>query len=457
MTTPTLPDATQQDAEGRSVRDVVEYRPEQVNDAWCRKILHKMLQSLELQYAMQMPHRGITPDTIVFHANGEPFLLSDDIDAAPAPDAYQADDLAALAGVLHYAITQELVPTAPLHGRVDGYGADLIATIDACMDPDPTRRPPGIAAVRGLLGMATGPVPVALALATTVGVAGATASAAARAAETRPAAGASIENVEKTDTLRKGAADLRAAVQAEVTSEGPAAIVRHRRRWPIVAAGAGTALAIALIGYTQLRQVDAIDPVVVAAPSAAAVVTPRVASSAVDVPGAVTADPASQRAQSAASGASSSGTTAIGGAVDAPSDQATVASGRTRAAPVPAPVPSAPAPVSASETANQEAKQEVKQEARNAAKELVKRAANRDTRAAPGKASYQLQIAPWGNVVVDGVNRGISPPLKRLTLTPGRHTVQITHPNYRDTVLEFDTAQTTSNGKIIVDFNREAD
>ncbi len=159
MTSPTTPGSAQQDLEGRSVRDVVEYSPGQVNDAWCRKIFRKILQSLELQYAMHMPHRVITPDTIVFHANGEPLLISDDIDAAPAEDARQADDLTALARVLHYAITQELAPTGPLVGRADGYSAALIATVDACMDPDPTRRPPCVDAVRNLLGIAASAPP----------------------------------------------------------------------------------------------------------------------------------------------------------------------------------------------------------------------------------------------------------------------------------------------------------
>jgi serine/threonine protein kinase len=75
MTSPILPESAQQNFEGRSVRDVVEYSPEQVNDAWCHKILRKILQSLELQYAMQMPHRAITPDTVVFDSNGEPLLI----------------------------------------------------------------------------------------------------------------------------------------------------------------------------------------------------------------------------------------------------------------------------------------------------------------------------------------------------------------------------------------------
>jgi serine/threonine protein kinase len=69
----------QQRLEGRTVRDIVEHDPAQVNEVWCRKIFRQILQSLELQYAMHMPHRAITPDTVVFHDNGEPLLLPSDI------------------------------------------------------------------------------------------------------------------------------------------------------------------------------------------------------------------------------------------------------------------------------------------------------------------------------------------------------------------------------------------
>lgn len=43
MTSQNIPGFAQQELEGRSVRDVVEYSPEQVDDAWCRKILRKIL------------------------------------------------------------------------------------------------------------------------------------------------------------------------------------------------------------------------------------------------------------------------------------------------------------------------------------------------------------------------------------------------------------------------------
>lgn len=36
-----------------------------------------------------------------------------------------------------------------------------------------------------------------------------------------------------------------------------------------------------------------------------------------------------------------------------------------------------------------------------------------------------LAIAPWGEVFVDGVSQGVSPPLTRLTLAPGVHTIEL--------------------------------
>jgi len=44
---------------------------------------------------------------------------------------------------------------------------------------------------------------------------------------------------------------------------------------------------------------------------------------------------------------------------------------------------------------------------------------------APASGTIQLAISPWGEVVVDGANRGVSPPLRELELPPGKHTVEI--------------------------------
>ena len=71
-----------------------------------------------------------------------------------------------------------------------------------------------------------------------------------------------------------------------------------------------------------------------------------------------------------------------------------------------------------------------------AASEVVATAAPASS-AAPASAaavsmgSVNLDIRPWGTVVVDGVTRGISSPnqLRRLELTPGRHLLEIAKPD----------------------------
>jgi len=530
MTSTTIPGPAQQDLEGRSVRDVVEYRHEQVNEAWCRRILRKILQSLELQYAMQMPHRAITPDTIVFHANGEPLLISHDIDAAPAPDAREADDLTALARVLHYAITQELTPTGPLDGRVDGYSAALIATIDACMDPDPARRPRRVDAVRGLLGIvATEPPAGAVTLpnvltpagpglhATTVAgasdagmAAASTASAADIGSLPTVAAGTSAASVPYLPSTTSTASALPPAAPpglVERTIPDPvaggslagtgappdAAAKAHRagmrrgQRWAIAAGGGVIAVAIALLLSAQLRDRGSYGHVALTPPQtgdgsqrglpapggaasretvamdarpdqaadgasddpndAATVTAPDLASRAAgrtarNVAGDLTANRESDLVGSPAVGASSGGTTLSGGSDQRDGVNPVASNPAGTADSVPATVTPA---VAARATAAAPSRRKAAADARAAV----------PPSAVSGKAIYQLQIKPWGIVSVDGVEHGASPPLRHLALTPGRHTVRITNPEYRDSILEFDSAQTTSIGKIIVEFTDE--
>jgi hypothetical protein len=52
--------------------------------------------------------------------------------------------------------------------------------------------------------------------------------------------------------------------------------------------------------------------------------------------------------------------------------------------------------------------------------------------------TYKLLIKPWGTVYVDGVDRGVSPPVKRLTLAPGQHTIRIVNPNFPEHTMTVD-------------------
>ncbi len=49
---------------------------------------------------------------------------------------------------------------------------------------------------------------------------------------------------------------------------------------------------------------------------------------------------------------------------------------------------------------------------------------------ATGNATLTLAITPWGEVFVDGVRQGVSPPLRELKLAPGEHTILIVNQTF---------------------------
>ncbi|KQZ34888.1 hypothetical protein [Massilia sp. Root1485] len=386
MTSLTTIGPEQQHLEGRTVRDIVEYSPEQVNEVWCRKILRQILQSLELQYAMHMPHRAITPDTIVFHENGEPLLIPTDFGP---PEAQEADDLNALARIIHYAITRELAPTGPLAGRAEGYSDSLVSAVDRCMDPDPARRPQRIEQLRDLLGIVPLGPPVGAAVASHM------------TPPMPPDAPAPAPD------LGPAAAPPAAVPPAFMqTAERPRRSLNLSRwqRWAVAAGGGAVLIALALAMFAEMRDSGSFDHVVLTLPQQA------------DKP-------------SVATGAAAAGALDSGEGYVAPDSPAAS----------PAAVPQTPANPAAPIVAGQ---------AQSAP----------DTRlpgvvVTPNGNLYKLQIQPWGVVYVDDVDRGVSPPVKRLVLAPGRHTIRVTNPNFHDRVLEVDTA--SGDGQITVDFNAE--
>jgi len=386
----------QQRIEGRTVRDIVEHDPAQVNEAWCRKIFRQLLQSLELQYAMHMPHRAITPDTVVFHDNGEPLLLPS---GDAGVDADESADLTALAQVVHFAITRELVPNGPLRGRVpDGYSESLVSAVDRCMSNDPAERPRSIDELRHILGIVSlGPsVPASAPLPST------STSAAAVAPASDPA---------MSPFASTGTDALPSFMQTPAPSRLGGGMTRWQR-WALAAGGAAVLAAIALAVFAELRDSGSYDHIVLTLPQSGAQSgepdhdRPRVAAApppqAADEP-AMPAQPEPSALQADANGASAA-------------------------------QPAAPAAATAPARAGTAA-------------------APARPNAAAGSATYKLRIQPWGIVYVDGVDRGASPPVKRLTLAPGKHTLRIANPNFHDRVLEVDTRG--GNGQIAVDFNDE--
>jgi serine/threonine-protein kinase len=105
------------------------------------------------------------------------------------------------------------------------------------------------------------------------------------------------------------------------------------------------------------------------------------------------------------------------------------------AAPVPvmvvAPVEAPPAPKPAKDTKTaKDAKSQAAKDAKDT--KSAKAAASPSVAAVPSSSAtpdapgkVQLAISPWGEVEVDGVAKGITPPLAQLSLPPGRHKITV--------------------------------
>jgi hypothetical protein len=448
-------------ADGHTVRDIVEHTPALVNEAWCRSLLRHTLDSLEQQYASGAPHRPITPDTLMMLANGEALLLPSTDESPDAVPSLPAD-LHALAMVVHYAITAELPPDGPLGPRLyDNYSDQLTRGLDSCLGPNRRLRPNTVADMRTLLGIESAAAAVPLAPAEPAPVEFVEAPPAMEVApEAEPVVTAPLDPIilpteaalspqaslepapseplslrEKTEAgmLRKAAAadalhERRSAerIPPEAStlhgsagmagapaaprrpSAGippaapdqvhagmggmPSARRRNSRaqRWGMIAGAAIVVLAAGGALVSWMQQNDARDLVPLALPPAERAATGLDSGETV-----VAAPPAS--------------------AVPAPTTAAEAAPDAT-AGTAPDSMPAAAgtgpqAPLQSAGTGND---------------------------AIINGTTYKLLIKPWGTLYVDGVDRGVSPPVKRLTLAPGQHTIRIVNPNFPDHVMTVD-------------------
>ena len=448
-------------ADGRPVRDIVEHTPALVDETWCRNLLRHTLDSLDQQYASGAPHRPITPDTLVMLANGEALLLPSDDELASGADL--PADLHALALAVHYAITAEMPPEGPLGPRLyDNYSEQLTKGLDSCLGPNRRLRPQTVDDMRRLLGIEAGTgellVPAAPALEPVETISTAEpaimmssdvpdelipltladdpqvfAEPAAPAADTAsvefvepPLVTAPLDNSgpepvslrEQTEAgmLRKPASQDSAAagevptpraaplhestdpnqsaprkpsaaipVSAPGSAARPQAVKgrgKRAQRWGMIAGAAIVVLAAggALLSY--MNQNDTRDVVPLALPAN------EPAATGLDAGETVVAAPTDAAATDQPAGVQPA---------DSPLDATTGAAPENG---LPAQSASTPIATQAATIVN--------------------------------GTTYKLVIKPWGTLYVDGVDHGVSPPVKRLTLGPGRHTIRITNPNFAD-------------------------
>lgn len=63
---------------------------------------------------------------------------------------------------------------------------------------------------------------------------------------------------------------------------------------------------------------------------------------------------------------------------------------------------------------------------------------------APASAYLVFSVSPWGEIFVDGKKRGVSPPLTKLAVTPGKHTIEVKNPSMAAYKQEVDLAPKAS-------------
>ncbi len=72
-----------------------------------------------------------------------------------------------------------------------------------------------------------------------------------------------------------------------------------------------------------------------------------------------------------------------------------------------------------------------REKAKLANAELAKKSEDKGKSSATQASTVTLAISPWGEVFVDGSRQGVSPPLRELSLAPGKHTILIVNETFK--------------------------
>ncbi|MET3131789.1 serine/threonine protein kinase [Oxalobacteraceae bacterium GrIS 1.11] len=415
---------------GRTIKDIVAQNPELVTPRWCMSITRQILEALETLYTKKILHRDVSPDNIIVQANGDAVLL--DFGSARqiigdmtkgltiilkpgyAPVEQYADDASmqqgawtdiySLSAVMYFAITKEAPPTSIarmvkdtlrplLSGEFDQFGAQFLAAIDQGLAVQAADRPQSIAAFRKLLGINEGPRARSSGSSSRNGANG---SSGKRAGE-------------QVKALASSAAAAAHKAQLRFTSKTDhadgAATSQSKLPWIEYSLVAASFLILIGLGiHTYLGWHSNTASVQPAMPLPA----PALARAPAPDPETVAWDSLKDN-QTAAQIAAFIEKFPAGRYADVArrrlSEFQTIATTPEPTQPQPAEVAIAP-PIESP---------------------LPEKIAI-PTPAAT--TSYKLAIKPWGTIYVDGQEKGVSPPLKKLSLPAGKHKIRIVNPSF---------------------------
>ena len=470
--------------EGQTLKRILQDHPERVDQAWLKVILQSILEALEALYRVKVLHRDISPENIMIQQDGAAVLLdfgaarqiiSDMTQALTvilkpgyAPIEQYADDPSMLQGpwtdiyslsaVMYGAIAARTPPSSvarmiqdplpPLaSGGHPGFDTQFLAAIDRGLAVKPEDRPRSIPAFRLLLGLTDAPQAGTVILppddspldpGTRPMPRQADVPLPAKAKPTRAATQAKTAGkTERSPTTPlSGVTPKRAGLAAVALLLAGAVAYFGYGQTTVPAAGAlVTAPAVApaaereqfldeeTLAWEKLKQqpgttAQQVGRFIALYPNGRLIGDARVRLAALQAAEAASpATPAASASPPAAAPAS------VPPAVTAAAPAITAAANVSPAASTPAPaVMAAPAAAGGEKPV-----------------------------AADGLIAVGFSVKPWGNVIVDGVDRGVSPPLRKLMLAAGRHSIKITNPGFPDHVSEVEIGKKKSP-RVTVDF-----
>lgn len=422
--------------EGRTLDQVLVNRPDLVDEAWLKAVIRPVLDALEHMHGEDCYHRDVSADNILIRDDGRALLL--DLGAARrvigesdrsltvmlkpgyAPIEQYADDPAcrqgpwtdiyAVAAVLRFAVTNRMPPASAARVMHDslpalstlappGYSQRFLEAIDRGLSIRPEQRPRTVGEFRSLL-FAASPEDGIPSGAPEAGAG--TSKAASRSAKAASRSGGASSRA-------RGAAGSLAAHRAPLgrIAAGVAAVLVATITWFALGDGSpsssGSRAAVADASLRAAPPTSHAEFMVSQRPDRAQGVSAAQRSES-----AAGVDPASAFAGPSAPVSRTTGAPVNDGA-GAPAMPGLSVVGMTPPDPVEAVKPGAGGA-----------------SVKGAAAGAPSAAASTGARA--GTGTVRLAVAPWGEVFVDGVSHGVTPPLKQLMLEAGPHRIEIRNP-----------------------------
>ena len=447
--------------EGRTLKSVINNTPMLVTEVWLKSILKPMLEALDAMYRVQLLHRDISPDNIMIQKNGEAVLL--DFGAARqiivdmtqsltvilkpgyAPiEQYAEDesmkqgpwtDIYSLSAVMYFAIEKKSPPVSvarmikdplePLRReKYSSFSQEFLDAINAGLSLMPQDRPQSIDAFRRLLGLELSvPMPT-----------------------------------QNNDTVIHLSEVLRNRKQGESHAVSPVAPIESKQpnmhaarakelqqprkfKLSMMLSIAVVVGVLSISGYTLFKRATVAlslpqSEVLITSPAKpvpAPVVITAAASSVVPI------EPISDEESIA---------------WEALNQQATLeqVDAFIQKYPVGKYVEMARAKRAEMESKDSVNQIDLKSSVEAATDVVPVPATSSDITTIKPTAVVTLTIKPWGHIWVDGIMKGVSPPLKKMSLPEGKHQIKVVNPHFPDYVVDINVMK-KKPGNIDYDFS----